>query len=383
MKSINEELSELYYKHKKGIENIYFSVANSNWNKDLDGPFLMYCWEDFFKEARYKILFIGQEASGTVLGGVRYDETVIDDLIKGYKDFDMGKVKKNGPEYRKISAFWREIWNMNKILNPELENENCFLWTNVSKYCTEEGKPVPWDDHVLIVDEMNILQKEIEIVKPDIVIFFSGPNYDDKINIQFENKIKFEQVDETIPLRALARLKHEILPNHTYRTYHPNAHSITNKKYYIQLILGYCEGNDIINILNDFVIQLEELSKELKLEIYFSHDLGQEDSFYYFFKQEWSIGIGFGFDSTLVHDFFGGVCRRNLEIPLPENIVHSIQDKLGMNQIATENWPYRTWYDEHRNWNQQTFEEIKNGYLIRNIKAMVEEMLAKLKDVEL
>ncbi|MFZ4547319.1 MAG: hypothetical protein ACOYN4_07790 [Bacteroidales bacterium] len=385
MKTINDKLKELYTSNnvRNSIKKIVEYDTENNTEKNLDGPFYMYCWEEYYEKVNYKVLYIGQEASGGFLGGVEDKVNTDEKLINKYKHFNMGKEEGNGKEYRRRSAFWRTVWAINQELNPELENENCFLWTNVSKYCTTEGKPISYDDHAWIVKEMNILQEEIKIANPDVVIFFSGPNYDDKICIQFDDSLVFEQVDETIPLRELARVKHRKLPENSFRTYHPKYLQIANKHYYIQLISGYCKGYDILELIRNFEIQLKKISEELNLELYISNDLGQEDSYFYFHKNNWTVGIGFGFDKTLVCDFFGGICAKDLINPLPENAVNSIQNKFGMSLEPTRNWPFRFQYDEYQNWYAPTFDKVKTGELANKIKVKVEEMTEQLNGIAL
>jgi hypothetical protein len=53
-----------------------------------------------------------------------------------------------------------------------------------------------------------------------------------------------------------------------------------------------------------------------------------------------------------------------------------------MNQAPTETWPYWFWFDEHKDWNQKTFDEIKSGELKMKIKVIVEEIIKKLEGEE-
>jgi hypothetical protein len=73
------------------------------------------------------------------------------------------------------------------------------------------------------------LTDEIKIVQPDVILFFSGPNYDDKIKIQFNETPQFVKVFDDIPIRELARVAHDDLPYNSYRAYHPAALQRQNK----------------------------------------------------------------------------------------------------------------------------------------------------------
>ena len=137
-------------------------------------------------------------------------------------------------------------------------------------------------------------------------------------------------------------------------------------------------GQTPFDLLEKFKKQTEQIANELKLELHYDPNLGQADSCFYFFKQEWSFGIGFGFDNAWTCNFFGGVCRK-VNTAITEKTIHDIQNKLGMSQgPTTPNWPYWFWFEEHRNWNQTTFEEIKNEKLIEKIKIKVEQIMKNL-----
>jgi hypothetical protein len=61
-----------------------------------------------------------------------------------------------------------------------------------------------------------LLQAEIEITKPSVVVFFTGPSYDHRLASTFPG-LSFETSS-----RRLSRVFHPLLPRHSYRTYHPN-----------------------------------------------------------------------------------------------------------------------------------------------------------------
>ncbi len=231
----NKRLRELYEANFMGINEVFDSKIN------IDGPHLMFCWDEAYHEVNKKILFIGQEGTGNVfrdyLGGERLDhevlqKTFLNSCTDNYKVIVHKQIKKPRGE------FWRQVNRINKAINKETELPS-FMTTNVSKYCNckSYGKPpLRWTDHKFSVEKFNILSKEIEIAKPDIVIFFSGPNYDDKIKCQFIGELNFKPLDPEIPTRILARIEHPILPFHAYRTYHPNSR-IKRKLEYIDIIL--------------------------------------------------------------------------------------------------------------------------------------------------
>jgi hypothetical protein len=203
---INQELEKLYNTHKSNLTGLF--------DDEFDGPLLMYCWEEEFKASDYKILFVGKELNGWI--GYFADD--IDLLRKRYEDF--GLCTQEGSN--RNSRLWKYMYDFNSRLNPACEGKKNFMWTNVSKCCTWKGKGLDWESHQKIVANFNVLECEIKILQPDVIIFFTGPYYDDKIRIQITDDLVFRQVVEHIPSRELARLENINLPYFTYRLYHPD-----------------------------------------------------------------------------------------------------------------------------------------------------------------
>ncbi|WP_439516799.1 hypothetical protein [Sediminibacterium sp.] len=219
--TINQKLEALYSEKLKKIGPLF------DFDNEIDGPLIMNAWEEDYLNSQIKLLFIGQECDEWI--GETIDK--FEDLKNRYVDF---KLSKNGTR----TTFWQYVYYVNSILNPSNKDGNNFLWTNVSKFCMWNGKPLDWTTHKATVKHFNCLKEEIKIVNPDVVLFFSGPNYDDKIKIQFETEVIFEQLSDEIPLRELAVLFNENLPKHTYRTYHPKAMQMRHKKGHLEIILN-------------------------------------------------------------------------------------------------------------------------------------------------
>ena len=142
----------------------------------------MHCWEDDYINSKYKLLFVGQENHGW------YGDAVLelDECLNKYKDFALCN---NGSYTR----FWQYIYEINNLLMPEMvgSNKKNFLWTNISKFCTLEGKSVPKEVFKLLENNSFLLKSEIEITKPEVVIFFTGPNWDNELKHQFNKELNF------------------------------------------------------------------------------------------------------------------------------------------------------------------------------------------------
>jgi hypothetical protein len=220
---INQELENLYQNKKSQLKG-HFEGED-----DVEGPLLMYCWEDDYLKSDYKILFIGKEPNGHI--GWYSDE--IDILLDWYKDFRL--CKKEGSGFTNI---WKGMYYVNNKLNQFSNNSPNFLWTNVSK-CCKDGKNINWEQHKKFVEKFDVLVEEIKIVNPDVVVFFTGPSYDDKIKIQFKEDVQFKKVMNDVPSREFAQLINPNLPFHTYRLYHPD-YSLwrdTSKKIHIDVMI--------------------------------------------------------------------------------------------------------------------------------------------------
>lgn len=66
-----------------------------------------------------------------------------------------------------------------------------------------------------------VIKSEIKILKPDIVIFFTGPYRDKWIEHNF-NDAKFLKTETSFSKWPLAQLVSKYLPEKSFRTYHPN-----------------------------------------------------------------------------------------------------------------------------------------------------------------
>jgi len=88
----------------------------------------------------------------------------------------------------------------------------------------------------LISQQSGLLAAEIEILKPDVCLFFSGPYYDDFINAAFPG-CEFSSCG-ALPERELARVTAtaSVLPVASFRTYHPNFLRRGNRWSYIETV---------------------------------------------------------------------------------------------------------------------------------------------------
>jgi hypothetical protein len=124
-----------------------------------------------------------------------------------------------------------------------------YLWNNIIKLGknNEKGFPQNWYDYDIIKQNFNeIILKEITILKPDFIVFFTGPNdpYDKVLNDIFNNPVRISV--EGFSERELCGLKIKNVKK-AFRTYHPTYLLRNNRKRpyeeYIEKIINEISSN--------------------------------------------------------------------------------------------------------------------------------------------
>lgn len=98
------------------------------------------------------------------------------------------------------------------------------LTNNISKLSTSEGKSVSTGLHDIEMNELRVIVKEVGILKPNILIFFTGPGNNKyfryiKQHFQVYSNEKLGNVEERDAVRLI--LNGRIL---AYKTHHPQGH---------------------------------------------------------------------------------------------------------------------------------------------------------------
>ncbi len=218
---ITEQLKELYYRFSKNIENLHKHPEYSTNRYYHEGPFLISPFEEYYKNMKYKIMIIGKQTNRWIK---------IDDPNKsGYDVINISlceyhKYVKN-PKDKKNKNFWKTFKKIVSEVNG-IEGNNAYLsaiWGNLWRYNKVEGEKVtaPTNTYAnLIIEELNLLEDEIKICKPDVVIFFTSYYYDKYLERQLPG-IKHEIFNENYTINELSKCIHPNLPKKSYRTYHP------------------------------------------------------------------------------------------------------------------------------------------------------------------
>ena len=272
----------------------------------------------------------------------------------------------------KKSIFWQGAHFFNDILNPQFKNQRCFLWTNVTKYSRSKS-PLTQEDIIYTLKHFNVLKKEIELIKPNVVLFFSGKNYDDIIKQQFnKGDLEFNKISDEYGEHEIAQIvsASHSLPIHSYRTYHPRYLRQQKKWHYLSVLAAKIHGVEIKKVLQ---IQLGD-------------DYVVDDSFgakntgiTYNTPTHKKFSIRFEFERDM-KDFFYGICAKHQHTT--KNNRNKITNFLKDSEPQNESWPYWKWF-EHRDWNAETFNDIQNGKLAKKIKQTVSTIKEKTEEMQI
>lgn len=163
-----------------------------------------------YTQGAHRLLIVGQQTNGwRVQAAPGEVADPISGLLGRYRDFERGR------QYRP-TPFWRFAHQMQQLLNPQADPFG-FLWSNLLKVDQGQNRPSRAVEDAILRHRM--LPREVELAAPSVVIFFTGPKYDEVLRKTFPGAA-LEPVPHENP-RLLARVRHEALPQHSYRTYHP------------------------------------------------------------------------------------------------------------------------------------------------------------------
>ncbi len=192
------ELLELYRKNESEFNAIYSELPDTQ----LLGPHLIALNGKYSVQKR-RLLIIGQD-----IGTWSESSNDINLQMHAAKNFDVGRPNEKAP-----------FWTLTRQLEKALDNEDhSCAWTNLSKYSDKGRRPTGLvEAYVATLDR--ILIEEIRILKPEICIFFTGPNFDVRLLHMFSG-VSLKAV-APFTKHELAQLQHPILPAFSFRTYHP------------------------------------------------------------------------------------------------------------------------------------------------------------------
>jgi len=174
-------------------------------DKSISRPLLLKVPPEY-EFAATRLLVIGQQTKGWGDHPEESDVRPVLHLMELYERFAFAL---NYP----ASPFWQASHELYRRLNPGAPPRG-FLWSNLVKVDQDERRPAGEIEEQ--VCQLGLVPAEVEIVRPRVVVFFTGRPYDARLSSTFAATRFF-------PLsNHLARLEHPALPFHTYRSPHPN-----------------------------------------------------------------------------------------------------------------------------------------------------------------
>lgn len=212
---MNSKLQKIY----KDKWNILSSKLNEILQDDLKenkptNPLLLFINDEKYQNADIKIMIFGQETNDWE-GDFQNDINIsLDTYNNFYNSNDC---------FRYSGQFWNGFNRFLMLLNEKYPNKKIeAIWNNVIKIGNSgRDKNYP-PEYIYNIEKeyFSVISDEINILNPDIILFLSGPNYDNEIRNSLNN-ISFKQLSKDFTEKQLAKLEYQNYKN-VYRTYHPN-----------------------------------------------------------------------------------------------------------------------------------------------------------------
>jgi hypothetical protein len=216
--NVKEQLFELYSsKWENYCTEIKPIIENDSYLVKPTNPLLLNP-DTEYENADIRVMIFGQETNDWegIFNPYATSDKTINRLLDVYNGFyNLEGYKKHG------GHFWNGFRLFKGILTEKYPNKKVsFLWNNIIKIGKANTMNCP-PEYIYEVERnyFSVVCEEIEILKPHIVLFLTGPNYDKYIKdrLHLSEIVQFIQFDK----KKIAKVE---LPNidYGYRTYHPN-----------------------------------------------------------------------------------------------------------------------------------------------------------------
>ena len=216
---MNRKLFEMY---STAFDDDVWSQLSKEQN--LQGPLLIHV-PLAYHEADVKLMIVGQQTNGW-----GHPEDGIEALLYQYRCFEMGRERMQSP-------FWQAAYNVYNFLNPNGPMRG-FLWSNLIKVDVNGHRPCPELEELIC--STGLLQHELSITQPDVVLFFTGPQYDERLRATFPGVV-CKRVNDFVN-----RLGHDALPGKAFRSYHPRFLSGCKNWHVIDELKKLSRGEDSV-----------------------------------------------------------------------------------------------------------------------------------------
>lgn len=208
---INQRLKSVYENYLVELKSLSKEQANK-----FSYPLLMKAFSDYEK-VKHKVLYVGKETYGWIDTMSNAQNLTADYLMDSYEEFEFAKYY-----HGRNSPFWRFVRTCHNKLNSD-DFPNGLLWTNFSK-CDSNGTTPDYGLQKMNDKGFDLILDEIQIIKPDIVIFITGWDYEHQFQRVF-NGLDYKTLDENYLYQCI----HPTLPTHSYMTMHPKGLQIRKR----------------------------------------------------------------------------------------------------------------------------------------------------------
>lgn len=214
--SINTKLTEIF---RQWSEEVLPEVIDKYSNNNYSRPFFSSYIEVNESDCK-RVLIVGQEANNY---GVIEDEISIEDSQKWVRSFV--KAQCLGGNEERIPILKSPFWTFNRNIAKDYN----ILWTNLDKlhkYESGKTRSLSYDEEMMLhkpfgESNLTILQYEIEIFKPDIILFTVGPHYKRSLlkSLQIEESLLDKySLSKSCPIVELTDI---VFATKVFWTYHP------------------------------------------------------------------------------------------------------------------------------------------------------------------
>jgi hypothetical protein len=219
MNSINKKLYELYASKWSGVSESLLEIVKSDNPPDPTNPLLLQIdKEEEWEQAGLRVMIFGQETRDWKELPDKPIEHLLDVYNRGF----------NTGNWNTRTPFWHGFARFKSLLDAKYPDKNIrYVWNNIIKIGKEgeSGRP-PQNIYEVEREYFHVIPDEIKILKPDILLFLTGPSYDDVIHDNFGDVTycAIQPYDE----RTLAKV---LIPeiNFAFRTHHPTHLRLTKQ----------------------------------------------------------------------------------------------------------------------------------------------------------
>lgn len=232
--NVQKILLEKYQEIRKSLLEDNKNKVNDDKMEKMTNPLFLDIPKTYF-DAKFKIMIFGQETNGW--GDGNLNQNTVERLMEQYCKFHQNSVSffQNSNKYNVI--FFRAFRKISSLLDKKFGNGNSeVIWNNIVKIGKHKGKGLP-DKEIMEWQEplYELIRFEVELLKPDVVIFFTGPDYEQYIKKAFGD-ISYEPIQDYAQ-QKLTFIKSTHLPVNSIRTYHPGYLNRIKDNKYIEAIV--------------------------------------------------------------------------------------------------------------------------------------------------